>query len=503
MMEGVASNSADFVEIDDEITLKLPNHGEHRVLDPQSDRRPRDEVVAELYELKRQLALNSATATTVVASVPTSGEPLASTSSSGPQDPAEGSGAMNSAAATSAVASAPTRSTLIASATSGPQDQEEGSVRMELAVVKQIVQSMAIGTIPVSTRPIPFFYGGSIDDDGKSAISVKAFLQAIEGSTRGYDSSDARRIQLVHQHVRGVAAEAFNDPEWDAMKDWATLKKMMFEKFKNSFATTDCFGTISRQVRKKKESFRVFLARLRLMAVNMHDKHDTSMKEKEIAIRQAILGSVPPECHYFMPRDLPLDTAVSNLEDYLEGCHQFRLRTVDIAKESDSKTQSPKSVPLSSPPIASIQGDSNQPPRKRKRCQVCTSTDHWTDECHELRNLLANRHNYSSSSQPHPERRLDGAHGYDGRKSSGHGYGGRRRGANGYDGRRYGGRNYDERRRCFKCNRQGHIARDCTPPSQAKNGVAALTLAPRNHPGPSPAASGWPPATTPGPQGRQ
>ena len=45
-MEGVASISADFVEIDDEITLRLPNHGEHGVLDPLSDRRPRDEGVA-------------------------------------------------------------------------------------------------------------------------------------------------------------------------------------------------------------------------------------------------------------------------------------------------------------------------------------------------------------------------------------------------------------------------------------------------------------------------
>ena len=185
---------------------------------------------------------------------------------------------------------------------------------------------------------IPVFEGKQPGKPGY--ISVEVFLRAVEQETKIGDFSDAERILLAREYVRGAARNKFDNHRLLDFTDWRRFQDEMLYVYGHSPDEMLTHLHLLTPYRKVGELLCEYIDRISIDLNNYSPTGEMPDHEKVHHLRRILKITLPQELKTPLLISRTYSELVRNVLAYAEGQTQARLTEADIMKEKEIGLQS-------------------------------------------------------------------------------------------------------------------------------------------------------------------
>jgi len=164
---------------------------------------------------------------------------------------------------------------------------------------------------------VPLFYGSATDENGRDAVNVHRFVLRVEVATDGPEWKEWQRISVARKNIKGTAALSLDTEEWRAITTWSEFKKKLVGTYTETTTITAFFDKMLKETRRKRETFKHFLVRMRAMAEDLGTDQQVDKNMKAFAVEKALKNNLPEKCAFFHQADRLLKDSVKAVKEFL------------------------------------------------------------------------------------------------------------------------------------------------------------------------------------------
>ena len=271
------------------------------------------------------------------------------------------------------------------------------------------------GKLPDLCKVIPDFYGITSCEE-RYTLSIEVFIRRVEEATCTADWTDIKRIMVATRHIKGRALTAVN--AFRPSITWQAFSQDLYDRFAESSANLRMALFSFKPKRKKGEMFSEFADRVWAELDSFCPGGCMSTEEKRGYTLQILKDNLPEEVHPLLCSTRPITRIIVKLREQLRVLKKYKLSENDIDNE-----------------LAAVASTKKEETGNKEEKQQ-TNTVAYVGARNGDRNNFRNRQ----------LRRSDNNNNYNKSYSS-------------YNNRRP--TNTNTGMVCFRCNKPGHIRRDC------------------------------------------